>query len=261
VSYIVIAIGNYAFNDCIGLTGNLVILNGVTSIGKFAFNHCYGLTGNLVIPNSMTTIGGAAFQGDTNISGLKMGKNVTTIGEFAFFGCGGITGNLVIPNGVTTIGKAAFSGCGGLTGNLVIPNGVTTIGEFTFNGCGGLTGNLVIPNGVTTIENCAFQGCIGLNSISLPGALVGLNSYACGMDLASGYNPATFKLQYIKFTNINTADQITFADNFFGDSGDIDLESKGVKVYVPNSVRDTYVTKITGISVGQKFSAENIIGY
>jgi hypothetical protein len=81
------------------------------------------------------------------------------------------------------------------------------------------------------------------------------------MGLASNYNPATFKLQYIKFTNINNADQITFANNFFGDSNDIDLESKGVKVYVPSSARDIYVTKITGIGAGQKFSAENIIGY
>jgi hypothetical protein len=91
--------------------------------------------------------------------------------------------------------------------------------------------------------------------------LTGLNSYACGMYSASEYNPDTFKLQSIRFTNIGTVAQITFADNFFGDSADIDLESKGVKVYVPNSVRDTYVTKITGITVGQKFSAENIIGY
>jgi hypothetical protein len=233
----------------------------VTSIGKFAFNHCYGLTGKLVIPNSMTSIGLAAFQGDANISRLSIGNNVTSIGDYAFFGCGGMTGNLVISSGVTSIGKAAFSGCGRLTGNLVIPNGVTSIGDFAFNVCVGLTGNLVIPNSVTSIGGAAFQGCIGLNSITLPDALVGLNSYACGMDLASGYNISTFKFQYFRFTNIDTADQITFADNFFGDSADIDLESKGVKIYVPNSVRDTYVTKITGISVGQKFSAENIIGY
>jgi len=124
-----------------------------------------------------------------------------------------------------------------------------------------LTGDLVIPNSVTSIKQAAFQGCFGLNSIVLPNALVGLQDHALGMDLASGYNPDTFKLHSIRFTNVDTVAQITFPDNFFGDSTDVDLESKGVKVYVPNSVRDTYVTKITGISAGQKFSAENIIGY
>jgi hypothetical protein len=160
---------------------------------------------------------------------------------------------------VATIGGAAFNECVGLT-SINFAN-VTAIGDFAFNGCIGLTGNFIIPNSVSTIGRTAFQKCYGLDLISLPNTLIEMNPYVFGMDSASKYDPTTFKLQYIKFTNINTANQITFADNFFGDSGDLDLESKGVKVYVPSSVRNIYVAKITGISIGQKFSAQNIIGY
>ncbi len=135
-------IGASAFNECSGLTGNLVIPEGVTTIGHSAFYRCSGLTGNLVIP-----------------------EGVTTIESLAFSNCSGLTGNLAIPKGVTTIGGSAFSGCSGLTGNLVIPESVTSIGDGAFSGCSGLTGNLVIPEGVTTIGYAAFYKCSGLTNI------------------------------------------------------------------------------------------------
>ena len=52
-------IGNYAFQNCSGLT-SVTIPNSVTSIGDFAFLGCKGLT-SVAIPNSVTSIGGAAF--------------------------------------------------------------------------------------------------------------------------------------------------------------------------------------------------------
>jgi hypothetical protein len=99
----------------------------ITAIGDYAFDGCVGLTGNLVIPNSMTSIGRVAFQNDVNISGLSIRNNVTTIGEFAFNHCYGLTGKLIIPNGVTSINKAAFQGDTNIS-SLSIGNNVTTIG-------------------------------------------------------------------------------------------------------------------------------------
>ena len=40
----VTSIGDYAFQNCSGLTGDLVIPEGVTSIGRNAFYNCSGLT-------------------------------------------------------------------------------------------------------------------------------------------------------------------------------------------------------------------------
>ena len=56
----VTSIGEYAFEDCYGIT-EVVIPNSVTSIGRSSFAYCYKLT-NVVIPNSVTSIGDNAFE-------------------------------------------------------------------------------------------------------------------------------------------------------------------------------------------------------
>ena len=178
--YPVTRIGMYAFQGCSGLTGDLVIPEGVTTIEDCAFTYCSGLTGNLVIPEGVRTIGHYAFSGCRGLTGnLVIPESMTSIGEWAFNGCSGLTGNLVIPKGVATIEESAFDGCSGLTGNLVIPEGVRTIGNYAFNCCRGLTGNLVIPEGVTTIGDWAFNGCRGLTgNLVIPEGVRTIGYYA-----------------------------------------------------------------------------------
>ena len=160
-----ISIGEGAFRDCSGLTGNLTIPTSVTAIGKEAFQGCYGFTGDLTIPNSVTTIGDWAFKGCSGFTGcLTFGNSVSTIGNCAFDNCSGFTGSLTIPNSVTEIGDYAFYGCSGFTGNLTIGNSIITIGESAFDGCNGFTGSLIIPSSVIAIGDYAFYG-IGLTSI------------------------------------------------------------------------------------------------
>jgi hypothetical protein len=53
-TYSVTSIGDFAFNDCSGLT-SVTIGNSVTSIGNYAFDDCSGLT-SVTIPNSVTTV-------------------------------------------------------------------------------------------------------------------------------------------------------------------------------------------------------------
>ena len=103
---------NGAFYGCSGLTGNLVIPEGVTSIGNYAFYECSGFTGDLVIP-----------------------EGVTKIENYTFTSCSGFNGSLVIPEGVVSIGKWAFRECSGLIGNLVIPESVISIENSAFRDC------------------------------------------------------------------------------------------------------------------------------
>lgn len=160
--YTVTAVGEHAFEDCSGLTGDLVIPNSVTIIREKAFEDCYGFNGNLVIPNSVTEIGRSAFKSCDGFTGdLVIPNSVTVIRWNAFDYCSGFNGNLVIPNSVTKIEGCAFENCNGFIGDLVIPNSVTEIGTEAFEYCEGFNGNLVISNSVTKIENQTFFGCIG----------------------------------------------------------------------------------------------------
>ena len=179
ITYTVTEIGDYAFEECDGLTGSLNIPNTVISIGECAFELCRGFTGSLNIGNSVTTIGEHAFSACSGFSGsLNIGNSVTIIGDGAFSDCYGFTGSLNIGNSVIEIGNCAFQGCSGFNGMLNIGNSVTTIGVWAFGSCRGFVGSLIIPNSVSSIGSSAFDGCCGFigslrigNSVSSIGEL------------------------------------------------------------------------------------------
>lgn len=77
------------------------IPNSVTSIGNFAFNNCTGLT-SITIPNSVTSIGDCVFYYCTDLSSITIPNSLTSIGQQAFGGCSGLT-SITIPNSVTTL--------------------------------------------------------------------------------------------------------------------------------------------------------------
>ena len=80
----------------------------VTSIGDWAFNNCSGLT-SIEIPSSVTSIGGSAFSG-SGLTSIEIPDGVTSIGNDAFSYCSGLT-SIEIPSGVTSIGDYVFYGC------------------------------------------------------------------------------------------------------------------------------------------------------
>ena len=207
------AIGNYAFLNCGGFTGNLSIPDGVTSIGFSAFEGCSGFTGTLTIPDSVTNVGSYAFQYCSGFMGnLTIPNSVTYIGNGAFYGCSGLTGALTIPDSVMSIGADTFvrSGftdintdpgnavytsingilynkqkteliaCpGGKTGTLTIPDSVTSIGNYAFCGCSGFTGNLTIPDSMTSIGDSAFCDCSGFTgTLTIPNSVTSIGDYA-----------------------------------------------------------------------------------
>ena len=182
-------IPSYAFYNCSGFTGSLVIPDNVTVIGQFAFRECSGLNGTLTIGNSVTEIGNNAFYHCYGLSGeLTIPNAVQTIGIGVFIDCG-FTGTLTIGTGVTSIGNAAFrrlninevdwnavnctfagdnywdaaifAECNALA-TLVFSDEVESIPEGAFCQCGALTGTLNLPSSLTSIGGAAFYGCSGL---------------------------------------------------------------------------------------------------
>ncbi|MBR3953421.1 MAG: leucine-rich repeat protein [Oscillospiraceae bacterium] len=114
----------------------LVLQNGITGIGDYAFDNCTSLAGELVIPRTVETIGDYAFYDCDGFTGeLKIPDSVTTIGRCAFYNCSGFTGELKIPDSVTDIGGSAFYNCSGFSPKAVIESGITSIGNKAFYGC------------------------------------------------------------------------------------------------------------------------------
>ncbi|MBO5035703.1 MAG: leucine-rich repeat domain-containing protein [Clostridia bacterium] len=178
--YTVTSIGDYAFYNCSGFTGTLMIPDSVTSIGSYAFEDCDGFTGSLVLPDSLSFIGESSFFSCSGFTGsLTIPDSVTTIGKYAFSHCSGFTGDLMIPDSVTSISKGTFSYCSGFVGDLMIPDSVTTIGDYAFSSCSGFTGFLTIPDSVTTIGDYAFSECTGLTgTLTIPDSVTTLGEGA-----------------------------------------------------------------------------------
>ena len=131
---------------------SIYISDGITDIGEWAFNNCIGLT-SIVIPDSVTTIGCCAFQDCINLTNIVIPDSVTRIDARAFWGCSSLT-SIDIPEGVTSIGDYTFSGCKSLT-SIKIPDSVTNIGDGAFSGCSSLR-SIEIPDSVTSIDYGAF---------------------------------------------------------------------------------------------------------
>ncbi len=128
----------------------------VVEIGQGAFRDCYGLTGSIVIPQGVKRIGAAAFFGCSGLNGtISIPSSVTEIGDFAFYECLSLTGSLTLPASVESVGDSAFAFCEGMTGKLSLPSGVS-IGARCFQGAG-FTGSITIPATIALGPN-AFAG-------------------------------------------------------------------------------------------------------
>ena len=183
LDYTVAEIYTFAFRECHGLTGNLVIPNTVRVIGRYAFYECDGLSGSLVFPESVSEIKLGAFCHCSGFTGtLTIPASVTEVGEGgypyegfedhgAFQGCVGFD-HLELPASLQSIGMQCFADCPNLTGQLVIPDGTKNIYYNAFENCTGFTGTLVIPESVEEIWDEAFMGCSGIEGLVLPGHFV-----------------------------------------------------------------------------------------
>ena len=177
ISYSVTSIGNYAFDQCTGLS-SITIPGSVTSIGSYAFYGCTGLS-SISIPSSVTSIGKYAFtfnsclffvnSNNSNFSSnddVLYNKNQSTLIQCPV----SKTGSFAIPSTVTSIAEGAFESCSGLT-SVSLHNSVTSIGDHAFESCTGLT-SLILPNSLTYIGNYAFYKCTGLTSVTITASAI-----------------------------------------------------------------------------------------
>lgn len=123
----VTAIGEYAFNNCIGLR-SITLPNNIQTIGTYAFNNTR-IT-SVDIPASLSVIVNRVFRQCTSLSSVTFYEGLTRIEDAAFYGCP-IT-NLDLPSTVTHIGNTAFH----IARGIIICRPVTppTLGSGNFPG-------------------------------------------------------------------------------------------------------------------------------
>ncbi|MDE6650786.1 MAG: leucine-rich repeat protein, partial [Paramuribaculum sp.] len=221
------SIGNGAFENCSGFTGDLIIPESVVTIGESAFRYCSGFNGTLTLGNSVTSIEAYAFQGCSGLTGsLIIPPSVTDFGRAVFNTCSGFTGTLTIPESITDISEWLFAGCSGFT-QLSIPKSVINIGDNAFQKCSGFTGDLIIPESVTTIGSEAFYECSGFNgSLILSSTVTEIGRYA--------FRNASSFAEIQSFNPIppsKSSDYSFFDPNIF---------YKNIPLYVPDGSVDAY---------------------
>ena len=106
----VTSIGKNAFRWNFNLTNaNISDLTNLTEIGEYAFDMCLVLTGDIEIAGSVTVISMGAFRGCFNITSVTLNEGTTTIEAYAFQATGGITNEtFTLPSTITSIHPEAF---------------------------------------------------------------------------------------------------------------------------------------------------------
>jgi hypothetical protein len=130
-TYPVTAIDYRAFSGCSGLK-SLTLFEGLVEIGDYAFYECRGLTGELTFPESLVEIGDAAFNDCRSLTSLTLPDGLTEIGDDAFYGCNDLT-SLTFPASLTAIGERAFSCCSGLISVTLLSITPPELGAMAFD--------------------------------------------------------------------------------------------------------------------------------
>lgn len=230
-----------------GLSGEIIIPEGVTKIADNAFNYCYNLTA-INLPQGLTSIGNHAFSACFGAQAINLPESLNSIGDGSFYYCNGLT-SVTLPQGLTSIGKAPFLACNPLTaitvdenneyfsirdgllydkagtilieclgspsGEISVPDGVTVIADDAFRSCYDLTA-VNLPQSLTNIGDSAFYGCSSLTAITLPEGLtsIGENAFTTCSKLTAVSIPAgVTSIGYGAFTSCNDLKNIMVDEN------------------------------------------------
>lgn len=217
-----IAVGNNAFFDCVGLKeislpflGNgipvfsLVFGTGGYSasetekdpelvpknrtvtvrsgnIPAHAFEQTYYVS-KVILPDDAEVIGEYAFVDCSKLTDVTLKNGVKTIGKYAFFGCS--FSSITLPQTVKSIGAHAFDNSKKLE-MVNFGQGLREIGDYAFYRCKMLN-HVTLPAGLTYIGNGAFRLCTALQTIALPDSVcaVGQGAFRECENLTAAYLP------------------------------------------------------------------------
>lgn len=170
-TYTVVAIGERAFADCLGIE-TVQLPPTVTAIGEKAFLGCRSMK-VFEIGDNVTTVGDEAFRSCTSMTNVRLGARVEQTGKRLFMGCTAITA-AEMPNGVSTVPDGCFYGCSALV-DVTFPETLTAIGEEAFAGCTSLT-RASLPASLQSAGRKAFYDCAGIKTLVLGAALTNIGT-------------------------------------------------------------------------------------
>ena len=234
----------------------------LVTIDAYAFYNCLGLTIAL-IPSQIKNIGAHAFDNCINVSTIAIPSGTKSIGDYAFYHCESIT-SITVPSTVyvdkdndilgshifaycirlrsldlqnDALGVSMFSHCTSLE-DIIIPEEVTEIASGTFEYCTSLR-YVYIPEAVTTIGEAAFDNCASLSKLVIP--------FIGGERDKTGTENSLFGWIFGKSSYTGSYQVV---QNY--------TSSQTRTVYIPNTLKEVYVTDETQIGYGAFMNCYNL---
>ena len=227
-----IYIGNYAFTNCVNLTGS-VDLSAVTNFQSYGYQfcNCKNLDGTLDLPS------------------------VDVIPKFAFYGCEKLTGGINIPNGVKRIDEYAFSCTSGASFTaLTLPGSLERIEKGAFQFQTRIQNEIILPEGLKHIGDAAFNHCVYIPNtvLTIPKSLESIGGD--NGDENTGYGGHVF---YDAFKHVNRF-EVASGSSFFKAEDGVLYSKNGTRLLAyPCAKTDSSftipegVTQIDEMALGQ----------
>lgn len=182
-------IGNYSFQNCIGLNSVDLSNTKLNLINYMAFGGCTSVT-EVNAPATLLTMERYVFQNCSNLVTVTGLDNITLMNTGSFQNCTKLE-NISIGK-ITSIKPYCFQNCTSLK-NIEIPETVTSITEGAFKFCTSLE-KVIIPSSVTSIRFEVWANCSSIQEIRIPSSVVSMGGN-CFMNSCT-----TDAMLYVPFT-------------------------------------------------------------
>lgn len=227
------SIGEKAFYNASGITGDITLPSTLESIGASAFESASGIT-NLVIPASVKSIGERAFSYiKANVDKVVLSADAV-VGEEAFYNT---TNVKEVEIHTKEVGKSLFYRSTGLT-KATIGDGITELPESTFDGASSLE-TVIKPTTLTTIGSSAFSSTTALKEFDFTSIT------SIGDDSFSGSG----------LTSITIPDSVTYlGESAFEDATELTSVTLNNKVDVLPDNLFSGASKLQTVSIASKYT-------